>query len=126
MEGLAKSVEVSSSISNPSAPNISTGQAPVEAWAGVPLQVYRFLGIDFAQADPKTMEEVATVFKYIDQDLDKRTTGRVLEKLSEIELRLGAPKLGETRHGRICDYLRMNEVIKDVRRQQRAIVNAAR
>lgn len=120
MEGLAKTAEPQVTNHSPNSDPNEHLSKDAAAWAGVPMQVYRFFGVDFAKADPKTLTQLAEVYKYIDRGLDKRTPGRVLEKLSNLEVRLGAPKLGQTRHGRIWDWLKMGEVIKDVRRAQKA------
>lgn len=121
MEGLAKSSEPQVINHSPNTDTQSHFSPGAASWAGVPLQVYRFFGVDFARADKSAINQVSDVYKIILQDLPEPTPGRILEKLSNLEVKLGSPKIGQTRHGKLWEWLKMDESIKDARRAQKAL-----
>lgn len=122
-QGLAKAAP------SPTQEAIPTQTGPIEQafmeplWAGVPMSVLRHFGLDL-KADESTLSQVREVYRMV--DVEDKTPGKVLQKLSDLEVQMGVPRIGETRYGRLYNYLRMGSAIKDMQRQQGALINGTR
>ena len=82
-----------------------------------PLKSY--LGID--QLDAKTSQQLDYIYKEIKVDKNL-TDGDILMALKEVKLRVGYPRLGETMAGKIYNYLRAAEGVKEAEKRRNALL----
>ena len=119
MEGLAKTAE---SV-DPIAPQIGTNLPPQTSnhflWEGVPLDVFHFFNVEISNSNDKTNSEMKDIYKWASQDANGKM-GDVMEKLRSLETRLGVPRLGETRIGKMSNWIRLSTKIDDIRKHMRA------
>lgn len=69
-----------------------------------------FLNVD--TQDPKTTEKLNYIYTELRQDTKEFNEGDMLHKLRSLEQRMGMPALGESRIGKIYNYLRASEQVR--------------
>ncbi len=50
----------------------------------------------------------------------------MVQKIQELELRLGAPNLGQTRLTKMSDWIHIHDVINDMRKKAKVLENGHR
>lgn len=83
---------------------------------GVPISVIRYFGIDTRKIDNKDKEQLKEIYIFI-----KDNPNGLYTILSNIERKLGAPSLGETRFGRIWNYLKLTNQIDNLEKDRKAL-----
>ena len=106
----------------------TTGSIPSsEDVFSVPLQIYRYFSEVKEKIDTKDAAKIKDIFNYakefISEKGDEPSVGNILEKISEIEHRLGAPHFNERRYDKLWNYIKIEMHINDMRKQQDALRN---
>src|SRR2546428_12691883 len=103
MEGIAKTAEA---IDSKRAPEIKDAPMPTTSiqdfmgWESVPFTIYNFFNIDHSRIDKKSIDQIKTIYEWAKKG-NEVNMGEILKKISDTESRLGAPRIGETRYGKI-------------------------
>lgn len=86
----------------------NTTTVGISAYHITPIQSY--LGVDHPTGTDKT--QLDYVFNNLKGDSREVNLGEVLNQLRQIEHKLGVPRLGESRLGKVYNYLRSVENVK--------------
>lgn len=86
----------------------NTTTVGISAYQITPIQ--SFLGVDTPTGSEKT--QLDYIFNNLKGDGREVNLGEVLNQLRQIEIKLGATRLGETRLGKIYNYLRSVDNVK--------------
>ncbi len=86
---------------------------------GVPVDVLRFFNTDFNLPN-KDMDKLVDIYSWAKNGLEELTMGNVLQKISSLEVRLGAPHLNESRYDKLWNWVKLESQINDLRKQQEA------
>jgi hypothetical protein len=127
MPGLLKEApkpEVETPISNDQAkvdiqPPPATGVVSYE-WQGVPLELAAVFNVAVTQSDAKTLDMLRDINKWSKEGLLEDTPGNRMQKIKDLEIRLGAPAYGESRVSKAWNWVRMDMHINELRKRQSA------
>lgn len=61
----------------------------------------------------KETQQLEGIMEFLEQDTDTKTEGNIYMALRNIEEKLTSPKLGETRIGKIFNYIKILQQIKE-------------
>lgn len=103
--------------SNASAPPVAT-QAIAPMVDGVPIDFIDYFNIDMRNMDARTRQQLSDIYEIIGND---GSMGDVMTKMAEITRKVGSPSLGETRHSKIWQYLKVQSRITELEKQKRAL-----
>ena len=82
--------------------------------------ILRFFNIDMSELNRgNTQENLKEIEKWAFDG--EETLGNGLMKLKNLEISLGTPQHGETRHSRIYNWVKMEKHIQDLKLRQRAL-----
>jgi hypothetical protein len=99
----------------------ATGTAEVKVQPGAAnedftyLPLEKMLGLD--DAKPQERQQVKEVWDHFKSD----TTADKLYQIRSLENKLGVPRLGESRLGKIYNYVKMTQQIKELEDQRNAL-----
>lgn len=85
----------------------------------VPVDIYRFFGIDLGTAEGKQFDRLKDIAQWTFSDVE--TLGDGLSKLKQLEIKMGAPKMGQNREDRIHNYIKLQRNINDLVKRQEAL-----
>lgn len=120
MEGLAKSAPTPVIESSPQAPIEQKVVSDIPSWNGVPMDIYKYLNIDFFDASDKHLGELKDIYEYAKSRSDGRP-GDMIQKIEELQHRLGEPSIGTSRLAQLTNYIRVQKNISDLMKQKRAL-----
>lgn len=86
-----------------------------------PIELYRHFNIDQATSEPSRISELNTIYKYVAGKMEDPTPGKILKAINDLEIRLGAPKIGETRTSKLSRYVQLSKHIEDLESQKEAL-----
>lgn len=86
--------------------------------SGVGIDILRYFNIEL-NADSKTMDKLKEISDWAFQGVD--TVGDGLMKLKELELKLGIPSGNDTRENKIYNWIRIQQQIANLQKQQEAL-----
>lgn len=116
-EGLAKSADVAVK------PELKIEHreiqtAPMTTYDSVPIDVMRMFDADF-NTPKKTMESLKMIADWALGDTE--TIGDAMQKIRNVERKIGMPQNGETRITKFHNWVRMERTIQDLRKRQEAL-----
>ena len=118
MDGLAKSAPSPQPIV---AKEHTTPQMVHETmWQGVPIDIYRFMNIDFFDSSEKHQSELKDIYEYA-RSRSNGMPGDTIQKIEELQNRLGEPPIGTSRLSQLTNWIRINRNIADMLKQRRAL-----
>ena len=85
----------------------------------VPVDIYRFFGIDLGTAEGKQLDKLKEISEWTFGDVE--TLGDGMSKLKELEIKMGSPKMGQNREDRIHNYIKLQRNINDLIQRQEAL-----
>lgn len=116
MDGLAKtaqSQEIQIPLSIPETANI-----PVLI-DGTPIELMDYFDLDIRDADSRAKGQLRDIYSMTQEGA--RDIGDILSRMRNIERQLGHPSFGETRYGKIWNWLKISGRINDLMKQQEAM-----
>lgn len=113
MHELAKSAEQVKNVMFPSQSSPSP-QISVAAIDGVPLEMYRFFNINPAENNRDNVKYLKEIHSWAAKDTDNRV-GDTFAKIRILENKLGVPRIGETRQTKMYNWIRVSNIINDLR-----------
>jgi hypothetical protein len=118
MEGLAKSAPSPQPIiSN----DHTTPQMVSEpSWQGVPMDIYKFMNVDFFDSSEKHQTELREIYEYA-KAKSNGMPGDTIQKIEELQHKLGEPPIGTSRLAQLTNYIRINRNISDLLKQKRVL-----
>ena len=116
--GLAKEVSVQPQPVVQSQP-VSDGIMPL-TWNDVPIDIWRFYGIYPEEASAEQSKRLKEINDIVGDSLEENTIGNVMHYLNNLDLKLGATPIGESRVDRVWSYLKLGNNIKEMVKRQRA------
>jgi len=120
-QGLAKEIpQVTQSSPEQSQAQLSGLPSPSQSWDGIAMDVYKYFNCDFFDASDKHKSEMRDIYEYA-KGRSNGMTGDIIQKIEELEHRLGTPQIGETRLGKMSNYIRVLRNISDMNKQRRAL-----
>jgi len=125
-EGLAKSAAQSAPATVTAEPQKAASDAFSLSHENVPTNMYRFFNVDMINWSPKQITELQDIYQYARTKSKTKEPGEVLKLISDIERQLGSPAMGETRTGKIANYIRITRRIDDLNKEREAYKNGAR
>jgi hypothetical protein len=118
MEGLAKSPP-SQVVSKPASPITQESLAPA-MWNEVPMDIYKFMNIDFFDSSEKHQSELKDIYEYA-KSRSNGLPGDMIQKIEELQNRLGEPSIGTSRLAQLTNYIRVVRNISDLNKQKKAL-----
>ena len=119
MDGLAKSAP-SPTVSEPTQTYVATDVISVPSWNGVPMDIFRYLNVDFFVADEKMLGEMKDIHDYA-RSKSNGQPGDMIQKIEELKIRLGEPEMGTSRLAQLTNYIRVLKNINDMQKQRKAM-----
>lgn len=117
--GLARSAP-----SQPVEPQIATNTPPQASpsvvWDGVPLDIYAYFHCDWHDASDKHKSEMKEIYDYAVKKSNGKP-GDVIQKIEELQVRLGEPRIGETRISQLYNWVRIRNLMADAHKQMSAL-----
>ena len=110
---------------NQSTAQMSDLPAPSQVWRDIPMDIYKHFNVDFFEASDKHVDEMKSVTSWA----AKRGNGRpgdMMQRLQELENRLGAPNIGETRLTKMYNWIEVQNAIIDMRKKAKVMENGLR
>ena len=114
---IAKSAEISK-------PQINIDSQPSDGvmheYDGVPVDLLRFYGVSLGEATSGENKKLREIYDIVNDGLEERTIGNVMQHLSNLDLKMGATPIGERRLDRIWAYLKLTHNIRELDKRRRA------
>jgi hypothetical protein len=117
MEGMAKSAVINIPTIQKSEHSL-TGISTYD-YDGVPIDILRFFNVDLSDIPRKDRDQLAAISKWALKDAE--TLGQGMKRLRDLEIKLGSPRLDETRAGRLYNWVKLQYQIDDLRQRQEAV-----
>ncbi len=109
----------------PSTAKMDDQPMPSQVWRDVPMDIYKYFNVDFFDASDRHIDEMKTVTEFALNNSNKRP-GDMIQKLQELEVRLGAPRIGETMLNKMYNWIEIRNVMSDMRKKGKALENGYR
>lgn len=93
---------------------------PSQVWDGLPMSMYKYFNCDFFDAGESHKDDMKVLLDYANYR-GASMDGDVLQKLEELQIRLGQPHVGETRLRQLSTWARMDRNIRDMQKQKRVL-----
>lgn len=90
-------------------------------YEGMPLDLVRHFAVDVKQMTEGDKKQINDIYNWVKGSLAEQTPGNVMLAIRQISNRLGSPQLGETRFGKMWNYLRIQQSIDDLSKQRKAM-----
>jgi hypothetical protein len=119
LQGLAKSAP-SPTVSEPTQTYVAKEIPQVPSWQGIPMDIYKYLNVDFFDSDDKMLSQLKDIHDYA-KSKSNGMPGDMIQKIEELQIRLGQPNIGTTRLAQLTNWIRMDRTIKDMIKQKRAL-----
>lgn len=114
---IAKSAEVSKPVIVQS--SHVTSSIPTYDYDGIPIDILRFFNIDLGNIENKVKDQLVAVSKWAFNGVESLGDG--MKKLRDLEIKLGSPRMDETRYGRLFNWVRFESQIQDLKKRQEAV-----
>ena len=118
MEGLAKSAPQQVA-PKPTSPITQESIAPA-MWNEIPMDIYKFMNIDFFDSSEKHQSELKDIYEYA-KGRSNGMPGDMIQKIEELQNRLGEPSIGTSRLAQLTNYIRVVRNISDLNKQKKAL-----
>jgi hypothetical protein len=96
-----------------STPNLSSNLE------GVPISLFDYFNLDIRLLDDDTIFQVKDIYDWA--SLGSADLGDVLMNINKIESRMGQPLVGEKKHSRIYNWVKINKNIESLKKQRMAL-----
>lgn len=106
-------------------PQTTTPIQTVE-WKGVPIDIYRYFGLDLGTVEKKTIEKISDIFVWALEKSEEKTVGNALQKIQTLETTLGVPHFNETRYDRLYNWITIQRQIDELRKRQDSLKGRVR
>ena len=90
-------------------------------WNGVPMSVYRFFNVDFGREEQRNLDQIKEVYNWAKDGISEE--GDMLRKISSLQIRLGAPGVGQQRHTKLYNWVLLNRNITNLLKQREALIS---
>lgn len=117
MEGIAKSAVTNVPRIEKSEHSL-TGLSTYD-YDGIPIDVLRFFNIDLGDIPRRDRDQMASISKWAFDGAE--TLGQGMKRLRDLEIKLGTPRLDETRAGRLYNWVKLQYQIDDLKQRQEAV-----
>jgi hypothetical protein len=87
------------------------------AWEGVPVEVYRYFGVDVGKADGRDIDQLKYIYQLASKDSDG-DINKTLHQINQWEIKVGAPRITETVYSKIWNYVKIQDHINRLLKQQ--------
>ena len=121
--GLAKStpkLEVAKT-PEPSTPATPTTGFSSFEYNNIPIDFYSFFNTPLERATEREIEELKDIYDWSKEGLDEATLGNVMTKVRDLELKLGVPRIDETRRSRLWSWMKCKRIIDEQIKRQKAL-----
>lgn len=88
-------------------------------FAGIPVDMYRYFGIDLGSGDEKELNKVREIYDWARKDSE--SLGDAMTKISRLERQLGSPQLNETRHTKVWLWVKLTRQIEDLDKRRESM-----
>lgn len=92
----------------------------IPSWNGIPMDIYKYMGVDFFDSDDKMQVELKDIHDYA-RSRSNGMPGDMIQKIEELEIKLGHPQIGQSRLAQLTNYIRVQRNITDLMKQKRAL-----
>lgn len=99
---------------------ITATEVSVPSWQGVPMDIYKFMNIDFFDSSEKHQAELKDIYEYA-KGRSNGLPGDMIQKIEELQNRLGEPSIGTSRLAQLTNYIRVVRNISDLNKQKKAL-----
>ena len=99
---------------------ITATEVSVPSWQGVPMDIYKFMNIDFFDSSEKHQAELKDIYEYA-KGRSNGMPGDMIQKIEELQNRLGEPSIGTSRLAQLTNYIRVVRNISDLNKQKKAL-----
>ena len=89
-------------------------------WEGVPVDIWRYYGVYPEDNTPEKANRLKEINDIVSEGLEEKTIGNVMQYLSNLDLKMGATPIGESRLNRVWAYLKMTQNIRETQKRQRS------
>lgn len=120
MEGLAKSAPKVTGDVPDARPQIANGFNTL-CYDTVPIDIYRQFDLDLANVNDKVRGQLKDIFNYAYEANEQKSVGNAMTTLRNLEVKLGSPRGGESRIGRIYNWVKLSNQIQDLDLRRNAL-----
>jgi len=99
----------------PQAPAVTN----VTGFEGIPFEVYRFFNVAPSNLESNDFKQIKEVYKWAESE----GLGDSLYKLRTLEMKVGAPSVGETRYTKLYNWVRVSNIVSNLEREREEQVN---
>ena len=117
--GISKTSEVSKVSSSVQETPSMSGFNDVK-YNGIPIDLYGYFDVPLTSNDRQLPERLSKIMSWTN---DKETIGDKLQKLRQLENKLGVPRGGESRIERLYRWISLANKMEDLRQRQDALSN---
>ena len=118
---LGKSLETPPAQPTQPVPSPSEPLSTTMAWEGVPIDVYRFFGLDFSSPDTE-IEKVRDIYLWASDKNEEKTIGNILSTISSLEHQLGSPSIRMKRYDKLWQWVKMSKNIDDLTKARESLI----
>jgi len=111
---LAKEAPQPVSIPTTAPASPTTQVTNVTGYEGIPFEVYRFFNIAPATLKSDDMKQIKEIYKWAESD----GIGDSMVKLRNLEMKIGAPHIGETRYTKIYNWVRVSNIVNSLEKER--------
>jgi len=103
---------------------VHSGDAPQQVgntmeFAGIPVDMYRYFGIDLGSGDEKELNKVKEIYEWAKKDSE--SLGDAMTKISRLERQLGSPHINETRHTKMWLWVKLTRQMEDLDKRRESM-----
>ena len=85
----------------------------------VPVDIYRQFGLDIGTAQGKEFDKLKDISKWAFDN--ENTVGDNLMRLKQLQVKLGAPRIGEQSYDKVYNWVKIQGQITDLMKRQEAL-----
>lgn len=93
----------------------------VSGFESVPFEVYRFFNANPSQIQTDDIKQIKTVYKWSLEG--SNGLGDAVNKIRNLEVKLGQPAVGESRYTKLYNYIRVSDLVRDLENERDRQVN---
>lgn len=87
---------------------------------GLPVDLINYFGVEMGTITQSTRKHLSEIYAICCTESPRM--GDILQKIRSLDNRMGEPSLGQTRTGRIWQYLKMHEKVVDMQKNRDAML----
>lgn len=92
-------------------------------WQGIPIDMFRQFQTDIGTLPTKDVEKLRDISQWAKGKVGPDgTLGDMLQKVSEIQRRLGAPNAGERAYHKVWEFIKLQRVADEAIKRQEAMM----